>query len=127
LTTVAGVRSKRGAWSVEGIVCVEWIVCAESSRRSRQCKVKSKNIFCSCAFVFAVVPLFSQLWLCFHSFAILLYDSYIRFCSCACFLQLCNFFAVVHFFAVVQFADIRSKYDTYLVFLTKNCYTLLTY
>ena len=46
--------------------------CAESSRRSRQCNVKSKNIFC-------VVPFFSQLWLCFHSCAMLLYDSYVRF------------------------------------------------
>ena len=50
------------------------------------------------------MPLFLQLCLCFHSCAILLYDSYVHFCSCAFFLQLCNFFAVV------QFADIRSKY-----------------
>jgi hypothetical protein len=46
----------------------------------------------------------------------LLYDSYVCFCSCAFCLQLRNFFAVM------QFAFITYLY---LVFLTENCYTLL--
>jgi hypothetical protein len=68
-------------------------------------------VFCSCAFVFAVVHLFFHLCYFFAvvpffcSCANFLYDSYIQFCSCAIyfavvhfFLQLSNFFSVVQFF-----------------------------
>ena len=40
---------------------------------------------------FVLVPLFSQLCLCFHSCAMLLYDSYVRFRCCEFFLLLCIF------------------------------------
>jgi hypothetical protein len=49
------------------------------------------NVFCSCAFFFAVVHFVSQLCYFFRSCANFLYDSFVQFRSCAI------FFAVVHF------------------------------
>ena len=57
--------------------------CAESSRRSRQCNVKSKNIFCSCAFVFTVVP-------CCCMIPTFVFAVVHFFCCCAIFLLFCN-------------------------------------
>jgi uncharacterized membrane protein len=82
--------------------------CAESSRRSRQCNVKSKNIFCSCAFVFTVVPLFSQLC---HVVVLFLRS----------FSLMCIFFAVVQFFCCFAICIVTYLY---LVFLPKKCYNL---